>query len=317
VTQPPRFGLRVIRVEQINTDEMKFFRERRPGKLKQSIQTHSLWQPLFVEVIQEDKEYILVDGFRRLKIIKEILKWGVVECIVTHPTSFEERQLRRLGMHTFTKEFSAYDTHCALYALKQAGTSDQKILEYSGLSAETTMSYLNNLHLPLRDVLEGQLHSAPYEGWTKVLGISDGLLSQHNLDWLKQAVLTRQCSGYQVDGIIEAINKPQFQGRTEKEQHQLLQDMILLTKNSRRDEKLTAAELVGLEFPQSNKAVHITLNSVKMARKLLQPHVLHVMKSDQLREVYTAAKDLKKRIESIWSKEDFGEELLTDGPAIH
>lgn len=317
MTLSPRFGHRVIPIEKIKTDEVQYFREA-SRKLKQSIQLHSLWQPLFVEVIKEDdQEYRLVDGFKRLKFVKETLNWTAVECIVTLPTSFEERQLRRLGMHTFTKTFSSYDTHCAIYALKQVGISDAKIMEFSGLSPTTTMRYLNNLWLPLRDVLEGQLHKAPYEGWTKVLSISSENLSSSNLSWLKRVVLTRQCNGYQLDGIIEAITTPQFQRKSQSEQLGLMQEMVLLTKNSRSSEMLTASELVGLKLPKPDKAVSITLKSVKLAEKLLQPYILYSMKSEQLLEVHTVAQNLKRRVESVWKTEDFKGNLHIDGPIIN
>lgn len=112
----PRFGHHIIPVSQINISEVELSDRtvKNDAKVKR---VHYLWYPIIVEAIEEDKQYVLVDGLRRFRYWVDILKWNVVECLVMPHSSTRERQLRRYGMNTLSKSFSPYDMHCAIYGI--------------------------------------------------------------------------------------------------------------------------------------------------------------------------------------------------------
>lgn len=304
----PRFGHHVIPKSQINISEVdssdRFLRDVQKAK-----RLHLLWYPIIVEVIEEDREYVLVDGLRRFDMWVNRLKWGIVECIVMPESSHKERQLRRFGMNTLSKSYSCYDTHCALYGMRKSGISDRDIIERSGMSASTIQKYLNNLYLPLDFVLEGQRWRVAYEGWIKVLSIPLDYVPKDSQQLIRDLYLDGQCYAYQVDDIISAAATSGFQVLSHEEKAQVLRKMCLETQNVEISMKPTAAELFGFTVPEANKVFRYAQSALSTVERLLQPEVLRNMLPSQRQGVQQSAYSILNTFELFdGAYEDKGEQ---------
>lgn len=277
----PRFGHHVIPASQINIGEAEPS-NRFVTNVEKATRLHTMWYPIIVEVIEEGKEYILIDGLKRFNFWVNRLQWRVVECIVMPASSREERQLRRLGINTLSQSYiPPYDMHCTLYGMKKSGISDDEIVQRSGLSQQTIRKYLWNVHLPLDLVLTGQSWRVGYDGWVEILSIPVDHVDKESQMLIRDIYLHGQCHAYQLSEIISASATRSFQELSYEDKVHVLREMCLQTKNPRASMKPTTAELFGFAEPEAGKVVLYTQNVLSNVERLLQPEVLRKMLPSQ------------------------------------
>jgi ParB family transcriptional regulator, chromosome partitioning protein len=221
-------------------EELEYRHDLPDDKLSADILAHGLRAPLIVEEASRNREYYLIDGYRRLHSLKA-LGMKTAECKIEPITDEIQRGIKRLRMQVRTKKVTGFEMERLILYLTGRGMSPDNIADELGVSTYTIGRYLKSKNVPANLKIEAEKRGVGQGNIAKIFKIDTIPLNLR--DRLLYDCLNKVIRQSEVDAISKTTKVPMFSLLPQN----LMECAINECKKSAKFQKEDAERVVYLE----------------------------------------------------------------------
>lgn len=176
-------------------------------KLTQDILVNGLQSPLIVEEVNKNKEYLLIEGYRRFQSLK-LLGIKKVNCKIEPMTDQLRRGIKRLRLQLRTKKATGYELERLILSLIDLGMSPPDIANEIGVTRFTIEKHLKSKDIPVYLKETAEKRKVGKDNITKLysLDVIPNSLRNRLLDDCMNKIIRQ----HEVDAIVKTAKVPLF-----------------------------------------------------------------------------------------------------------